>query len=575
MNNQALINEIRSKVDIVDIISSYVPLVQKGKNYFGICPFHNDNHPSMSVSRDKQIYKCFSCGASGNVFTFLMNYEHIEFPEALKILSDKTGVSLGNLNIKKQFNKYDKLYEIYDLANKFYQNNINTSEGKSAKEYLQQRSIDDEVIKTFEIGLSTTNDDDLYKLLTKKGYDPLTLEKIGLTSGNGDIYRRRIMFPLYDVTGKTVGFSGRIYKNSSQSKYVNTRETVIFKKGNCLYNYHRAKEEARTAGSIIIMEGFMDVIRAYTIGYKNVIALMGTALTDEQANLIKKLSWNVYLCLDGDNPGRQANIKVGEQLEKIGINPKVIPLSNDDDPDTYILKNKKEGFDRLFNSAIPFTDYKLQMLKLGVNFNSDIDLTNYVNKVLKEVSVISDEIRREIILKKLAIETNLSYNTLEKRLREFVEENDKKVEVVLQKPKTEKRKTKIDKATFGLIYAMLTNDKLVEKIEKANLVFEEQTTRYLVNEIIYYYKKFSTISIADFYTYLQDKEELLELYNQIISSDVLDNIDDKVVDDYINVIKEYNKSLEIKRLEKLIKETIDDIEKSKIAEQIRQLKLKE
>ena len=167
MNNQALINEIRSKVDIVDIISSYVPLVQKGKNYFGICPFHNDNHPSMSVSRDKQIYKCFSCGASGNVFTFLMNYEHIEFPEALKILSDKTGVSLGNLNIKKHTNKYEKLYEIYDLANKFYQNNINTSEGKAAKEYLQERSINDEVIKTFEIGLSTRNDDDLYKLLTR------------------------------------------------------------------------------------------------------------------------------------------------------------------------------------------------------------------------------------------------------------------------------------------------------------------------------------------------------------------------------------------------------------------------
>ena len=362
MNNQSVINEIRNKVDIVDIISSYLPLEQKGRNFFGICPFHNDNHPSMSVSREKQIYKCFSCGASGNVFNFLMDYEHIDFKEALKILSDKTGISIGNVHIKKTTSKYDKLYEIYDLSNKFYQNNLNTNLGKEARDYLKMRKIDDEAIKTFDIGLSTNNDSDLFKLLTGKGYDALTLEKIGLTSTSGDIYRKRIMFPLCDISGKTVGFSGRIYTNSVQSKYINTKETPIFKKGQCLYNYHRAKEFARLSGSVIIMEGFMDVIRAYTIGYKNVIALMGTSMTNEQANLITKLSRNIYICLDGDNPGKKATINVGEQLEKLGINPKVIPLSSDDDPDTYILKNGKEAFDRIFKSAMSFTDYKLEFL---------------------------------------------------------------------------------------------------------------------------------------------------------------------------------------------------------------------
>ena len=574
MNNQSVINEIRNKVDIVDIISSYLPLEQKGRNFFGICPFHNDNHPSMSVSREKRIYKCFSCGASGNVFNFLMDYEHIDFKEALKILSDKTGISIGNVHIKKTTSKYDKLYEIYDLSNKFYQNNLNTNLGKEARDYLKMRKIDDEAIKTFDIGLSTNNDSDLFKLLTGKGYDALTLEKIGLTSTSGDIYRKRIMFPLCDISGKTVGFSGRIYTNSVQSKYINTKETPIFKKGQCLYNYHRAKEFARLSGSVIIMEGFMDVIRAYTIGYKNVIALMGTSMTNEQANLITKLSRNIYICLDGDNPGKKATISVGEQLEKLGINPKVIPLSSDDDPDTYILKNGKEAFDRIFKSAMSFTDYKLEFLKVGVNFRSDIELTNYVNKVLQEVSIIDDEIRREIILKKLAIETDLSYNTLEKRLSDYIRSSNEKAKEI-RVPINSKKTTKIEKATNGFIYAMLLKKKAIIKYNESNLVLYNQQSRYLANEIAYYYQNYGSISIADFYTYLQDKKDLLDLYNKIISTEEMDDIDDKAIDDYILVINSYNKSQEIKRLEKLIRETFDDLEKSKIAEKIRQLKLEE
>ncbi len=574
MNNQSVINEIRNKVDIVDIISSYLPLEQKGRNFFGICPFHNDNHPSMSVSREKQIYKCFSCGASGNVFNFLMDYEHIDFKEALKILSDKTGISIGNVHIKKTTSKYDKLYEIYDLSNKFYQNNLNTNLGKEARDYLKMRKIDDEAIKTFDIGLSTNNDSDLFKLLTGKGYDALTLEKIGLTSTSGDIYRKRIMFPLCDISGKTVGFSGRIYTNSVQSKYINTKETPIFKKGQCLYNYHRAKEFARLSGSVIIMEGFMDVIRAYTIGYKNVIALMGTSMTNEQANLITKLSRNIYICLDGDNPGKKATISVGEQLEKLGINPKVIPLSSDDDPDTYILKNGKEAFDRIFKSAMSFTDYKLEFLKVGVNFRSDIELTNYVNKVLQEVSIIDDEIRREIILKKLAIETDLSYNTLEKRLSDYIRSSNEKAKEI-RVPINSKKMTKIEKATNGFIYAMLLKKKAIIKYNESNLVLYNQQSRYLANEIAYYYQNYGSISIADFYTYLQDKKDLIDLYNKIISTEEMDDIDDKAIDDYILVINSYNKSQEIKRLEKLIRETFDDLEKSKIAEKIRQLKLEE
>ena len=217
MNNE-LANTIRSKVDIVDIIGERIPLVAKGKNFFGVCPFHDDTNPSMSVSRDKQIYTCFSCHATGNVFTFLMNYEHMDFKEVLKYLGDKVGIDTGKIQIKKKTTKYDKLYEAYQFALKYYQNNLNSNLGKTAKNYLKDRDISDEIIKEFEIGLSLESKDDLTKLLESKSYDLVMLNRIGLSSETHDIYNDRIMFPLYDVTGKVVGFSGRIYKNNGQKK---------------------------------------------------------------------------------------------------------------------------------------------------------------------------------------------------------------------------------------------------------------------------------------------------------------------------------------------------------------------
>ena len=210
MNNQNIFNEIREKIDIVDLIGEYVPLVQKGRNYFGVCPFHNDTNPSMSVSREKQIYKCFSCGASGNIFTFVKDYEHVDMRDALEILANKAGVTLRNNNIARKTTKFDKFYEIYDLANKFYQNNINTKEGINAKEYLKNRNINEDIIKEFEIGLSLDSMDSLTKLLTKKGYDDLTLDRIGLSSNNHDLFINRIMVPIQDMNGRVVAFSGRV-----------------------------------------------------------------------------------------------------------------------------------------------------------------------------------------------------------------------------------------------------------------------------------------------------------------------------------------------------------------------------
>jgi len=571
MNND-LANTIRSKVDIVDIIGERIPLVAKGKNFFGVCPFHDDSNPSMSVSREKQIYTCFSCHATGNVYTFLMNYEHIDFKEALKYLGEKVGIDTGNIHIAKKNNKFEKLYEAYNLSLKYFQNNLNSNLGRSARKYLTDRKIDEKLIKEFEIGLSLDSHDDLTKLLTNKDYDLVTLNRIGLSSDNHDIYNDRIMFPLYDVSGKVVGFSGRIYKDNSMNKYLNTKETDIFKKGELLYHYHIAKEECRLKKSVIIMEGFMDVIRASSIGIRNTVALMGTALTKEQINHIKRLSNNIILCLDGDDPGQHATLNIGTTLFENGIEVKVIVLPNPDDPDSFILKNGKERFEGLISSAINFSDYKMQRLRENVDFRSDEEKANYINNVLEETAKLTDPIRREVVLKRLAKEFDIGYNTLEMRINSLLKE-ETKPEVIFIPPKKQEKKNKYTKAFEQIIYFMLNNDWVITQVERERLIFPTEVARALTSEIIYYYKKYGNINVADFYTYTQDKENILILLNTILASNYNETTDKEELFLYFKVVKEYSLNQEIKRLTNLMKKEVDPLEQAKIVEKIRKLRL--
>ena len=410
MNND-LINELRSKLNIVDVISSYIPLTKKGRNYFGLCPFHDDHSPSLSVSSEKQIYKCFVCGESGNVFNFVMNYEHLSFPDAVSKLANEIGMDIG---IEKHIDKNQKYYDIMDIASKFFQNNLLSKEGLRAREYLKKRSLTKEIIEEFSIGLSLDKRDLLTNSLVSKGHSLEELNLIDLSNTNHDTYINRIMFPLQNKDGKIIGFSGRIYDNSNLNKYQNTKETPIFKKRENLFNYHRAKEEIRKEKSVIVMEGFMAVIRAYSIGVRNVIATMGTALSNEQALLIKKLSNTIYLCYDGDDAGFKATLSSGEVFTKMQCDVFVIPLSDKLDPDDYIIKNGEEKFKNLIQNALPFSEYKIRALKKNYNLSNVDDKAKYINNALMEISKCNDEIKSEIMLKQLAQDTNIWYNTLEK-----------------------------------------------------------------------------------------------------------------------------------------------------------------
>ena len=577
MDNTNLINEIRSKVDIVDIVSGYLPLNQKGKNFFGVCPFHDDTNPSMSVSREKQIYRCFSCGASGNVFSFIMDYEHVTFREALLILSNKTGIEIKGISIQQKSKKNDKLYEIYELAHKYYQNNMNSTLAKKAKDYLNNRQIDETMIKENKIGLSLDKFDDLTKLLVKKGYDINTLNKIGLSNYDKDLYMNRIMFPLYDLNGRIVGFSGRRFDDVKENKYINTKGTEIFQKGETLYNYHTAREFIRSKDQVIVMEGFMAVIRSIDANIKNVVALMGTAMTKEQANLIKRLSKNVILCFDGDEPGRKASLDNGAVLEELGANVKVVELDNDLDPDDYILKYGQAEFKNLVDNAINLADYRIKTLKKNINLNSDLEKSEYINKVLIETCKINDEIRRELILKKLANEFDIGYTTLEKRLSLLLQENNQPSisNVELNKQKTRViKKDKFYLATYSILYYMLTNKFCLECYNKGMINLPNEDERFLASEISYYYQKYGIITPADFYTYLADKEKLLVVLNKALELDLDEAVEDSTILDYIHTLKEYAVNQERKRLQKILKEENDVMKKAEIGLKIAQLRVK-
>ncbi len=558
------IKEIRNSVDIVDVISEYIPLTAKGKNFFGVCPFHADHSPSMSVSREKQIYRCFSCGASGNVITFLMNYENINFVEALKKLADKAGITISLGNVKQKTNKNKELYDIYETSQKIYQNNLNSELGIKAKEYLKNREITNEIIKEFGIGLAIKDSKLITNMLLKKGYKEKDLINSGLVGDNEkglhDIYYNRIMFPLYDLNGNIVGYSGRIYDSLDTAKYVNTKETPIFKKGELLYNYHRAKEEARKTGKIIVMEGFMDVIAAYKVGIKNVVATMGTAVTENQANLIKRMAKEVILCFDGDGAGAKATFSCSEELGKLNVIPKVVRLEENLDPDEYIKKYGNSFLDKI-NNPISIMDFKLKYLKKDLNLTDQVEYSKYINNVLNEVNKTDDVILKELTLQKLSTESNLGLDILREKLENMNEQTkETPKEVVIQNKQT----TAALKAEQSLMYYLI-NSKEVVTIFNNNKVFL-QTSRYrkLALEVIAI-SKTSDIKVADLLSEFINDEEETNTINELLLLNLKEEYTKEEILGYIYTIKLNNIKIEKKRLQELMHTVIDKNERNEIA----------
>ncbi len=561
LDNNTL-NEIRNSLDIVDVISSYIPLTSKGKNYFGVCPFHDDHSPSMSVSRERQIYTCFSCGATGNVFKFIQDFENISFKEAVKKCADMAGI-IVNIGQTKTNTKNQELYDIYELSQKFYQNNINTELGRRAKEYLYNRKLDDDVIKEFGIGLSLNDKDSLTKLLKSKKYSEKDLLRSGLVNESEydihDVYRNRIMFPLYDLNGKIIGYNGRVYNGEKENKYINSKETDIFKKRELLYNYHRAKDECRKKQCVIIMEGPMDVIRAYTIGVKNCVAALGTAFGTAQAMLIRKLSSNVILCFDGDDAGLKATKGAIEELGKLGIIPKIVRLEDNSDPDEYIIKNGKSAFIDKINNPMDIIEFRESLLKKEYNLNNTQDLATYINVMIKDIDKLDDDILREVSINKLSKETGVDSEVIKSKLTK-----KESVKLEVSKPKL-KKLNKYTKSERNLIYYMLISKDVIKMYEKKITHMPTETYRHLAFQIDYFYKEHGYINTADLITFLNDDVDSIKALGEITSLELPLEVNFEEIDDYLDNIREYNEKEQCKIYKNKLKVEMDYNKKLELA----------
>lgn len=565
--------DIQRKVNIVDVIRDYIPLTKKGKNYFGICPFHDDHNPSMSVSPEKQMYKCFVCGAAGNVFNFVKDYKNINFYEAVKEVANKVGISIDIGSYKpKEDIKFKDQYDIYELSNKFYQNNLNTSLGKIARSYLEKRNINDDIIKRFQIGLSFS-DNKLTSLLESKGYSKDLIVKSGIgvinTSGKvSDIYRDRIMFPLWDTNGKVIGFSGRIYEGNDTSKYINTMETDIFKKGSLLYNYEYARKSILDKDEIIICEGFMDVIRLYTIGIENAVATMGTAITKEQLNLIRKLTNNVILMFDGDKAGEKATLSFIELSKDIDFNLNIVRLEEDLDPDDYIIRKGKDKMLEHLSKPMNAFDYSLIGLKNNYNFNNPEDVSKFITSITDKISNIDDDVIRDLEIKKISKLTNVDEDIIKSKIKT----KEKKIEIV-NKPNIKFKENKYDKASKLILFNMIKHNNIIQYYFNNLSYLPDEIDRKLASEIVLFYKKYNSFNLVDFITYLGDNSELVKRVTDIDSLDYKNEYTMEEIDNCFDTIKEFSTKKQIENLQEKLKNETNDVVRKEIAKKIIDIKI--
>lgn len=569
------INEIRSRANIVDIISGYLQVSSKGKNYVALCPFHNDHSPSLIISPEKQIFNCFTCRTGGNVFSFVMKYENVSFAEAVSIVAKKVGFNLKNDVFVKSENKYSKDYEIYEYAMKYYLNNINTTDGSKAREYLLKRGINETIIKEFKLGYSGSSKDTFYKLATNKGWDIETLNKLGLINKvNENVYDtfiNRVVIPIENLKGEVVGFTGRIFNGEDNTaKYLNTKETEIFKKSSLLFNYHNAKNYIRDRKSVIVVEGNMDAIKMSAKGFKNVVALMGVALSKEQIDILKRLKVPVILMLDNDNAGEEATIKNGESLINSGVDTKVVRLSGAKDPDEYLEKFSIDAMQNNIDKAIKYIDFKIECLKKDKDLSNMEDLITYVKEVINSING-EDDLTKEIILSKISKDYAIDIDILKSNLKTEVKKDAKKEEVVEVR---DKKLTKYQKASHKVLYYMLMDSKYINLYKNTLGYFKERIERVLASEIVYYESNNGNIDVADFTTTIMGSEDEYEFLQIILSENGNTSVSDEEFNSCVKAILDIYKKDEIIKVKGLIASELDQTKKEELVKKLIDLKRK-
>ena len=568
--DDATINAIRRRHPIREIVERYVTLTKKGNDYWGLCPFHPDNNASMSVSTKLDMFQCFACHKAGNIFNFIADMENISYGEAINLLAKEDGYEVSGLSNKQ--NPHAKDYEIMSLAGKFYQNNLNSALGNNAIKYLEERQIDRDTIKKFEIGLATDKQALTPFLLNK--YELNDLIELGLSNDNSsDIFNNRIMIPIHDLNGNLIGFGGRIYQTRDSSKYVNTKATRIFDKSKILYNYHRAHNKLNKDNSIIIMEGYFDVIRASTVGVDNCVAPMGTSLTKQHIQILKKITNNIILCFDGDNAGRDATVRALELLENESISVGIIRLE-EKDPDEFIIKRGKEEFLKKINNPLSVIEFKMNLLKEDKNLNDTKEVSSYLDEIIKELVKERDSFTVELTLKQLERKFDVDDKTLEARYNKY-KKNNKNVSVNNNLKVNNNQKKPLNKygqATNNLLYYMTVSPEIIDYAEEHVIMIMDSKKRRLFNELIYYYHKYGSIIIADFISYLNTKTDVYDVFNEIINMNLKKEYTNEEINDYIKCVNDYYKITKVEKLKLELNTETDPMKQAKILTEIMKIR---
>ena len=476
-----IIDEVRQTNDIVDIISQYVHLKRSGRNFFGLCPFHNEKSPSFSVSPDKQIFHCFGCGVGGNVFTFLTKIEGINFIEAVQMLADRSNIQLPTLDNSGDSAKEElkaKVYKVNEYTANYYHEKLYKPESKIAQEYIKKRKLTNDILKSFQIGFSG-NFDELYKELKKQGFDDKEILESGLVNKNDngkyiDRYRNRLMFPICDIRGRVIAFGGRVL-DDSKPKYINSPENVVYSKGRNLFGLNVAKKG--DIKKLLIVEGYMDVISLHQRGITNVVAALGTALTQQQGWLLRKNSEQIILGFDSDGAGQTAIMRSVEILQNMGCDIRILQMEGAKDPDEFIIKFGNVRFKALMEKAISLIEFKVKVLKQNLDLDNINDKIKFLNEIAKLIAKIDNTIEREIYIEKISKTYEISKEAIYAEVNKLAYAHNKgdkildkaKPVVIHKKVEEVKNSETIKKRENTILSILLMGDLSVFQIIKQNV----------------------------------------------------------------------------------------------------------
>ena len=555
--DETLVNDVLKHSDIVKVVQAYLPLVRKGKDYLAKCPFHDDTNPSMHVSQEKQIFKCFVCGTSGNAIGFVMKYEHLSFKEALKKVAeicDYHDPRLEGINEVRVVDprRVPLIKCLHDLT-VYYQYSLNSPEGKAGLDYFESRHLDSAMRSKFLLGYAFKDGKATCRFLQEKGHSLKTIEDIGIASSNNGVYSDRnagrAIFPIMDANGEVVGYSARRIGDGSEAKYVNSPETYLFHKSNILYNYHNAKEKARIAGYIYVLEGFMDVYALYRIGIESCVAIMGTALTTEHIRLLRALNVEIRLCLDGDLPGQKAMMSIANDSENNGLKVRIVDNQNNSkDPDEILNSEGEMALNTYLNKLISRVDFVLNYYKNTNPLQTTEQKTQLVSEFIPILLGIRSALELDSYVNRLSSITGFAPESIKSLLRTAKSKPEEKTfkKAIMELHPERKVLRRLFTAERELLYQMLQNPDAVAFYEAKVGGFYDETYRMIANYLIEYAKKNQNFVPRDLLasleaSNLEDKDELINQISELYLERNHPNICNKELLDSLHKVIEQEK----------------------------------